>query len=223
MNGADVLSDLLSDPEEAMGLSFATTGITSPIGILEVAISYPGEQDVISYFLEPDGIIIPSDLNFKNTGILRSQFEDGLRTPEEFLEEVLGYMHSRPPSVCLVGNVWWLGKMKKDPANAALSPFFAAVGRRPVWPVPAYETARKASDYTLFDTQYMESMFDLIQHVERLSKQAPRDSRISSAEAVGLRELTLPPQSTKASEQANQLSELYAAMLSGTEADERMY
>ena len=221
MTGRDVLAELVRDPDNAMAVNFATTGLSSPVGVLEIAVLYPGETEPVSYFVEPQDTIIPSDLNFQYTGILRHMYDDELVPAAVAVEEILSYVNQRDPEVLLINNEWWMRKLMRDQANVELAPLFASLGRLKIWEVPVYETARVAANYTLFDTQYFETFRELRDFVSKLAKQVPYGARLDLDKALAARGLDPVPRMTLSQVSVETMRMLYERMLEGSERDER--
>jgi hypothetical protein len=152
----------------------ATTGVKKPIGVIEVSGKFGDNDEYFQQFISPEDILIPSDLNYAYTRIPRHLYDAEVMDTVDFIVEFVGYMKEKPVDIVLVNNSWWLTRLAKDPVNRSLFPLFSTIGKPPIFPITAYETARLAADYTLFDSLYIESPWELMDHINKVKKQCPR-------------------------------------------------
>jgi len=172
--GRQVFENMSIDPDNYLCVNFATTGIQPPIGIIEFAGRLGEAEHNFQYFLAPEDMMIGSDLNYAYTKIDRYKYDRNIIDTQDFLNEFVSFLRERPVSIVIINNEWWFRRIMKDKANRLLSPLFSALGRVPVFPLSYYETARVAYDYTLFSPSF-EFCGDLIEHIKRLKKQAPKE------------------------------------------------
>lgn len=167
----NVFSELGVDADNYLILHMATTGVKSPIGVIEITGRFGERGPDFQYFLSPEDMILESDLNYAYTRIKRSKYDEEVMETSAFLEEFMGYFREAPPSIIVVNNESWLRRVAKENPNRMLSPLFSAIGRRPVFSLSYYETARMGADYTLFDGTY-EFTHNMLEHIQLMKKQA---------------------------------------------------
>ena len=166
------------DPDNYLVLNIATTGVKPPIGVLEIAGRFGESEEPFQYFVEPDDIMIPSDLNYAYTRIPRYLYDNKVTDGESFLDEFLPLMREMRPEIVIINNDWWFDRVSKDPANRKMSAFFPAVRRKPIFPISVYEKARTGSDYTIFSRAF-EFYHELLDDMKRASRQAAKGIAVS--------------------------------------------
>ena len=184
--GRQVFEGLGIDPDNYLCLNFATTGIYSPIGVLEIAGRFGEESDRFSYFVEPSDMMIPSDLNYPYTKIDRHVYDRNKVDTSVVLNDFLPYLREKAVSILLINSPYWFGKLRKERVNSGLFPLFSVLNTLPMFPISSYETARLAHDYTIFDKPF-EAYYEMFNHMERLRKQAPADYRCNVDDGYSLR------------------------------------
>lgn len=217
-----VFQNMGIDPDKYVCVNMATTGVTTPIGILEIAVRFGEESELQQYYVSPESVIVPTDLNYPYTKIERGVYDRDLMEPEQVVSELVLYMKERSPSIVIINNGWWFDKLHKEPANRALSPLFARLKTRPVFPLTAYEVARKFMDYTIYDGEF-EYANEMIRHINRLKRQSPSGSSVTVDEAYAERfgeEFPDIPGLTNAAKAVAQMSAIWENILSNNEAEE---
>ena len=162
------------DPWNYLCVNMATTGVKAPIGVIEIAGKFGSDEEYFQQFVAPDDVMVPSDLNYAYTRIARHAYDNETTDTSDFLGEFLAYVREKPVDIVLINNEWWLKRMSKDNVNRSLFPLFSSLGRFPIFPIVAYETARVAQDYTLFDNEHMESIYDVTKNINAMKRQSPK-------------------------------------------------
>lgn len=174
LTGRQIFESMGIDPDNYICINFATTGVKSPIGIIEFSGRFGEAEKDFQYFLAPEEMMVDSDLNYAYTRIDRYKYDQGLEDTQAVLNEVVCFLREKPVDIVLVNNEWWLRKLIKEKPNRMLSPLFMRLGTAPVFSLSYYETARVAADYTIFHPTF-EYCSEMNDHIATLKKQAPRE------------------------------------------------
>ena len=174
MTGREVFENMGVTPDDYLCLNIATTGVKEPIGVLEISGRFGLADHDFQYFLSPDDMVVPSDLNHAYTRIPRYLYDKEVTGIDFFLSDMVPFMRERPPSIVIINSDWWLQRLSKSKSSRMLSPFFACLGRHPIFSVSFYEKARVGMDYTVF-TRAFEYCHELIKDIKRVKTQAPRE------------------------------------------------
>lgn len=222
LQGRQIFNGMGIDPDNYLILNFATTGVSSPIGVLEITGRYGETDEDFQYFIEPENMLIPSDLNFSYTGIPRHLYDENIEDTEEFIKVFNSYLRERRPEILIINNEWWVNKLSNERPNAKLSPFFAQVGNIPIFSISYYETARAGCDYTIF-TPIFEFYYEMAEHIARMKKQASNVYKFdvdSSYVVRGGPEIPEEFGRTVAQEQVMEMRFIWEQILSNNEAKE---
>ena len=219
--GEQIFRGMGIDPFNYMCINMATTGVKAPIGILEISGKHGESDQDFQYFLSPEGMFVPSDLNYAYTRIPRGLYDREVMDTPDFLDEMIPLMKERPPEIIIVNNEWWLGRIAKDKANGLLSPFFGSFGRIPVFSISYYETARAGMAYTIFSPMF-EYCSELIDHIRIMKKQSSRDYACDVDCAYAIREGEEFPihKMTAAQEAVKKMSFIWESILANNAAQE---
>lgn len=222
IKGADVFSAMGVYPDSPVCLNIATTGVTEPMGILEVTGSI-GDDDGFQYFLKPEEPAVPHSLNYDYTWIPRHMYENSAITYSEFLAEIMPYLRERDPPVLVMNTESWFRKLRKSPSCSGLSPFFAFLAKLPLFPFLDYERARVEADFTIFDGtweffhEFREGMASAVSKV-RYRYSVDLDK---AYEIRGLPEIKPEFGVTRADVNAAKLKGLWECLMRSDEEDER--
>lgn len=221
LKGEQIFRGMGIDPFNYLCLNVATTGIKSPVGILEIAGRFGESDHDFQYFLSPEGMFVPSDLNYAYTRIPRGLYDKEVMDACDFLEEMVPLMKEKPPEIIIINNEWWLGKVIKDSANSQLSPFFGCFGRIPIFSVSYYETARSGMSYTIFSPMF-EYCNELIDHIKIMKRQSPKSFACDIDGSYSVREGEDFPthKMTAAQEAVKKMSFIWENILGNNEAQE---